>query len=362
MPATTGMKGSGFYDRHSSAQLASMRLVFDWIDNALADMALPSDTQPFTILDLGSSEGGNAILVMSRIVEGIRRRRSEQLIQTIYSDLPSNNFNRLFLNLDEARKAGRIPAGIFAGATAGSFYEPLMPPRSVHFATAFNALLWLDKLPAASVPDFVVYRRPHPPRPGLHVPPETADAFARQAEGDLVRFLQRRADELKPGGKLLIVSPGDSAEHRIADGIYDVLNDACLDLIAAGRLTRERYERFTMPLYFRTVSETLAPLQRDDSPVRGTFTVDRAETLEVPTPFFVEFDRSGDAAKLADDYAGFLRAFSEPVARAALVGEGGDSAVIDELYERVHTRMKKEPQRYRFRYLLTATLLTRVPT
>lgn len=359
MPATTGMKGSGFYDRHSTAQLASMRLVFDWIDNAVADMPLPSSPQPFTALDLGSSEGRNALIVMSRIVEGIRRRRSDQLIQTIYSDLPSNNFKRLFLNLDEARKSGRIPAGVFSGAAAGSFYEPLLPPRSAHFATAFNAVIWLDTLPAAAVPDFVAYRRSHPPRPGLHVPPETADAFARQADDDLVRFLRCRADELIPGGKLLIVSPGDSSEHRLSDGIYDVLNDACLDLVTAGRLPRQRYERFTMPLYFRTVAETLASLEREGSPVKGAFTVDRAETLETPTPFFVEFDRNGDAAKLADDYAGFLRAFSEPIARAALVGDDGDHTIIDELYDRIHARMKAEPQRYRFRYQLTATLFTR---
>jgi hypothetical protein len=359
MPATTGMKGSGFYDRHSSAQLASIHLVFDWIENALADIPLPSPPQPFTILDLGSSEGGNALIVMNRIVEGIRQRRSDQLIQTIYSDLPGNNFNRLFMNLDEARKADRIPAGVFASAAAGSFYEPLLPPRSVHFATAFNALLWLDKLPAVAVPDFVVYRRPHPPRPGLHVPPETANAFARQAEGDLIRFLKRRADELVPGGKLLIATPGDAEGHRVVDRLYDVLNDACLDLIAAGRLPRQRYERFTMPIYLRTLAETLGPLERDGSPLNGTFTVDRAEMLEVQTPFFVEFDRTGDAGKLADDYAGFQRAFSEPVARAALVGDDGNGSVIDRLYDRVHTRMKLEPQRYRFRYFLTATLFTR---
>jgi len=359
MPTTMGMKGDGYYDRHSTAQLASMQLVFDWIENAIAIMPLPPALQSFTVLDLGSSEGRNALIAMNWIVEKVCQRRPDQIIQTIYSDLPSNNFNRLFLNLHEARTAGRFPANVYASAVAGSFYEPLMPPRSVHWAMAFNALLWLDELPAAPVPDFVVYRRPHPPRPGLHVPPETADAFARQADRDLVRFLQRRADELTPGGKLLIVSPGDDAEQRLADGLYDVLNDACLDLVAAGRLPRPRYERFTMPLYFRTVAETLAPLERPGSPVKGTFAVDRAETLEVPTPFLVEFDRSGDAAQLADNYTGFLRAFSEPVARAALVGDDGDDALIDELYDRIHARIKAEPQRYRFRYLLTATLFTR---
>jgi hypothetical protein len=336
-----------------------MQLVFSWIENAVATMSLPPDSQPFTALDLGSSEGHNALTVMSTVAESVGRRRPEQLIQTIYSDLPSNNFNRLFAHLHEAQKAGRIPAGVYPSAVAGSFYESLMPPSSVHFAMAFNALLWLDQLPAAPVPDSVVYRRPHPPRPGRQMPPETITAFTRQAEQDLTRFLEVRAGEMVAGGKLLIVSPGDSAEHCISDGIYDALSDACLDLIAAGRLERERYERFTMPLYFRTVPETLAPLEREGSPVKGMFTVDRAETLEVPTPFLIEFDKTGDAAALADAYTGFLRAFSEPVARAALVGTDGDAALMDELFGRVHARMKAEPERYRFRYILIAALFTR---
>lgn len=360
MPVTTGMKGSGYYDQHSTAQLASIHLVFDWIANAIAAMRPPLDAPTFSVLDLGSSEGRNALVAMSRVIELVRRNRPEQLIQTIYSDLPSNNFNRLFLNLQEAQKAGRIPPGVFASAAAGSFYEPLLPPRSVHFAMAFNALLWLDELPAVPILDDVVYRRPHPPRPGLHVQPETTAAFEPQADRDLVRFLQYRAEELTPGGKLLIVSPGDAPDRRLADGIYDALNDACLDLVAAGRLPRQRYERFTMPSYFRTLAETLDPLERDDSPVKGAFAVDKAETLEVPTPFLIEFDRSGDAEKLADDYTGFLRAFSEPVARAALVGDDGDDTVLQELYGRIHARLKAEPQRYRFLYLLTATLFTRL--
>ena len=359
MPATTGMKGAGYYDQHSAPQLASMQLVFSWIENAIATMSLPPDSQPFTALDLGSSEGRNALIVMSTVAEAVRQRRPGQPVQTIYSDLPSNNFNRLFTNLHEARTAGRISAEIYPSAVAGSFYESLVPPNSVHFAIAFNALLWLDRLPDAPVPDFVVYRRPHPPRPGWQVLPETVGAFTRQAEQDLTRFLEVRAREMVSGGKLLIVSPGDSADHCICDGLYDVLNDACLDLITAGRLERERYERFTMPLYLRTVPETLAPLEREGSPVKGVFAVDRVESLEAPTPFLTEFDKTGDAAALADAYTGFLRAFSEPVARAALVGTDGDTALMDELFGRVHARMKAEPERYRFRYILTATLFTR---
>ena len=124
-------------------------------------------------------------------------------------------------------------------------------------------------------------------------------------------------------------------------------------------LERERYERLTMPVYFRTLEELLAPLQREGSPVRGAFAVERACELEVPTPFVVEFRRGGDVAAYAGAYAGFLRAISESVVRAALNQQAGDAATVDRLYERIQARLLAEPERYFWRYTLVAALLTR---
>jgi hypothetical protein len=296
---------------------------------------------------------------MGSIATGLRHRTGQPL-QTIYSDLASNNFNRLFANLEEARRAGLFPAGVYASALGGSFYGALVPPGTVHLATSFNAIQWLDQLPAVPAPDFVAYRRPHPPRQGLAVSSEAAAAFQRQAEQDLVRFLERRAWELVPGGKLLLASPGDTDLARVGDGIADVLNDACLDLVSAGRLKAEEYERLTLPSYFRTVAELLAPLEREGSPVRGAFTVERAEALEVPTPFDVEFRRGGDVATYAGAYTGFLRAISEPVVTAALRQPDGAAEEVEHLYERIRARLQAEPERYLFRYILVAALLTRL--
>ena len=209
MPATTGMKGAGYYDQHSTAQLTSIQTLQDWIDDAVANMPLPAHGRPVTVLDLGSSEGRNAVRLMEPIVAGLRRR-TDQPIRTIYSDLASNNFNQLFTNLEEARRAGVFGAGVYPGAVGASFYGPLLPPGTVHLATSFNAIQWLDRLPAVPLPDGIVYRRQHPPRPGLTVSPETTAAFTRQAEQDLVRFLECRARELVPGAKLLLAGPGDS--------------------------------------------------------------------------------------------------------------------------------------------------------
>jgi hypothetical protein len=352
------MKGAGYYDQHSGAQQATIQALRTWVDDAVATMPLPALPAPVTVLDLGSSEGRNAVRVMATIVAGIRGR-TRQPVQTIYSDLASNNFNQLFANLEEARRAGLFPARVYPSVMGGSFYGPLLPPGSVHLATSFNSIQWLDQLPAVPVPDFVAYRRPLPPRPGLAVSPEATAAFQRQSEQDLVRFLECRARELVPGGKLLLASPGDTEQVRLVDGLSDVLNDACLDLVAVGQLSREEYERLTFPAYFRTVAELLAPLEREDSPLRSAFTVDRAAVMEVPTPFFVEFQRRGDAAAYARAYTGFLRAFSEPVVKAALRQPEREGATVECLYERIQARLRAEPERYLFRYILVAALLTR---
>lgn len=360
MPVTPGMKGEGFYDQHSSPQMASIEAVLGWLEQAAADLPLPAENRPLVLLDLGSSEGKNAIGLMRRLTSALRHF-TRQPILTVYNDLPSNNFNQLFRNLHDPKQTGGFPPDVFAAVAAGSFYGPLLPPATVHLATCFNALLWLDQVPEVPVPDFVSYRRPLPPRPGLQVPAEVEEAFRSQAEQDLLRFLELRAAELVPGGKLLIASPGDDARGRCVDGLYDVLNDALVDLVAEGVIPRERYERVLIPVYFRTPEETTTPLDQPGSPVRGWFRIDRSETLEVPTPFGIDWQRTGDLSTYAARYTGFLRAFSEPILRKALAGPGFRDEVLEAVYQRLSQRLQAEPQRYPFRYVLTATLLTRTP-
>jgi hypothetical protein len=295
---------------------------------------------------------------MGAVVAGLRRCTG-QPVQAVYSDLASNNFNRLFANLEQARCNRLFPAGVYSSAVGGSFYDTLLPPGTVHLATCFNALHWLDQLPEVPLPDGIVYRRPHPPRPGLAVTPEAAAAFARQADQDLVRFLECRARELVEGGKLLVAGLGDTEQARVGDGPLDVLNDACLDLVAAGQLPREGYQRLTAPCYFRTVPEFLAPLERAGSPVGDAFMVDRAEAIEDPLPFLVELRRGGDVAAYAEAYTGFLRAVSEPVVRAAFDRSDGAAATVEGLYDRIRDRVLTEPERYAWRHHLVAVLLTR---
>lgn len=356
MPTLSGMKPAGYYDRNSSFQQVTMEAVIGWVTEAVPSMPLPDEPHLITLADFGCSEGNNSIVAMGHIVEALRARRPAQPLCVVHCDLPGNNFNQLFLNLHDPARSnylqsqGRVHSNTFAFARGGSFFDILLPAQSLSVATSFLAVEWLDHLPDIPMPEFIGY---------MEAPPAAQAAFARQADDDLTRFLAARATELAPGGKLLLIIPGSDNGRSCSDGLYNVLNDAARDLAESGRITQNRYEKFVMPVYFRSLAELTAPLTRASSPVRDAFSIDRAETLIPPTPFEDDFRRTGDTEAYATAFAGFLRAFSEPVAAACLLAPGEDRTIIEELYDRIHARLVAEPTRYTVRNIEVALLLTR---
>ena len=356
MPSLSGMKGSGYYNRHSSLQRATFEAVHDWVDEACAEARLPDEPAPITLADFGCSEGLNSILDLGDLVERLRSRRPTQPICVVHSDLPTNDFNQLFANLHDPgadnylQSRGVRRDNVFAFVAGDSFYGPLLPPRSTHLAISMLAVEWMDRLPDIAVPEFVGYMRARD---------EVRAAFAQQAERDWTAFLKLRAAELAPGGMLMVVIPGSDGVRRCSDGIYDVLNDAFLDLVEAGRVDRTHYDRLVFPVYFRTIEEMRAPIERADSPPSDLFTIRRTVTLEVPTPFVEQFQRTGDREAYASQYTAMLRAFTDPVVLATLADRDDAEAISDALFDRVRERFLAEPDRYAFHNIEVGVLLER---
>ncbi|HEX2691018.1 MAG TPA: hypothetical protein VHN14_30600 [Kofleriaceae bacterium] len=356
MPTTIGMKSEGFYDRNSSFQRVTMEAVIGWAREAIAEMTLPDEPAPITLADYGCSEGKNSIAAMGHLVNALRARHPQQPLCVVHTDLPTNNFNRLFLSLHDPtqnnyfQSEGKRHDGIFSLTASGSFFDPLLAPKSVTLATTFISLQWMDRVPDVPIPEFIGY---------MEASPAAQQAFARQAQEDLTRFYSARATELASGGKLLIIIPGSDGQRRSSDGGYNLLNDAIGDLVRAGRISQGRFESFVMPNYFRTLEELTAPVTLPSSPLHEVFSIDRSETLELPIPFEEEYRRTGDVLAYASTYTGFLRALSEPVVVSGLFEPGQDRAVVDELYDRVRARLVATPQRYTVRNIEVAALLTR---
>lgn len=358
MPSTSGMKSGGFYDRHSSGQRSSIEALLPWVDRAAAEVQLPSDSSAITLVDYGCSEGRNSMFVLGRAADALRARGADHPMVGVFSDLASNNFNQVFANLSFADQLAAQKTNWYPLIAGGSFYGPLLPPATVHLGLSFNSVCWLDVLPAVPLPEFIIYPGPRPHRPDVHVSPAAVAAFSAQAASDLRRFLECRAAEMASGARLMLAVPGRNTQHWTGGGIYDVLHDACIDLIRAGKIDRAAYERTVMPVYFRTLEEMLAPLEGSDAPLAAVFTVEKAKCMESPTSFVVDYQRSGDLARYVEEYIGFVQAFSEPVIRAGLESTSSPEA-ISAIYERAKERLAAAPRNYPFHYLQVALLLAR---
>lgn len=213
-------------------------------------------------------------------------------------------------------------------------------------------------------------RRARRPEHGEHDRDESGKvlrcALLRAARGDgRVPSSGRRGDgrlalaaELKSGGKLLVQVFGRNEEHDAANGIVDGLSDAMLDMVNAGRLKRDVYEEFVLPVFYRSLPELLPPTGENGE--LPAFRVDKAEARECRVPFNEELARSGDPRVWAESYAGFIRAFSEPVVTSGLPNTPDRPQLVEELYDRMVNRFAADPGRYEFHFISLGALLTRV--
>jgi gibberellin A4 carboxyl methyltransferase len=353
----TGMVGGGFYDGHSAPQRVAMLAVTDWFDDALAaTLNAAADAAAITIADFGSAEGANAMAGADRLVRAIRRR-SDQPVQAVFSDLESNDFNALLAN----GSAWSVrQAGVFPVVAAGSMFDQLLPAESVHVATSYNAIGYLSTRPAVGIRD---YPLPMPPRyvhDRARVTEHERIAYRTHFQADLTRFYRSRHRELTAGGLLLVQCWGcdDTSGLSTSDGIFDALNEAMLAVVDAGGLTVAQWRAFVDPAVFPSLRDLLQPLDETAS-AAGLFTVERSSTTEVAVPFEEEFRRSGDVTVYADAYVGFVRAFAEPLLRMSLGDSTETDLTVAAIFEQMNRIVTAEPERYRYRYINVAVLMRR---
>lgn len=273
---TSGMLGQGFYNKNSAPQLSAISFVLPWLDDAVDGMGLSDQSPAIVLADFGCSEGSNSITVMERLITACRKH-SNRPIQTIHSDLPTNDFSELFLRLSSNEGTGFADDNVFSSAVGGSMFDSLLPPASVHFATTFNAIGFLSKRPLQTLPGYILPNGPRRIGGVGYVSDGDKTVFADQAHSDLCAFAKARATELIPGGKLLIQVFGAGDDFRTCDGLYDVLNDAILEAVAQGMISQDEYDHFYQPVYFRTLEELTNPFLNSASDVGDLFTLERPE-------------------------------------------------------------------------------------
>jgi len=337
--APAPMEGHGAYNRGSRVQAAGLSPALPLLAEAAACVPLADGPEPIVIADYGASEGKNSLAPMRAAIAALRPRvGAERAISVIHTDQPSNDFASLFeaVSGPEGYLAGDPAA--FALAVGRSFYEQILPAASVTLGWSSWAVQWLSRVPGP-IPDHVqaAYSRD----------PATRALYAAQAAKDWRQFLLHRGHELRPGGRLVIITMALDEEGEFGyRPLLEATNAALRDMVADGSVRDDEALRMAIPTIARSRADFTAPFVAN-----GRFAGLAVETLEIfhgEDRLWAEFVRSRDARAFGAGWASFMRASVAPTLAAELDGGHDDPrafSFIDRMESGVARRMEAAPER-----------------
>jgi hypothetical protein len=347
---TGGMVGGGYYDAHSSFQAKTAASGSALLAQAVDILTLPDNRQA-TVADYGCSEGRNSMTIVGEALTLLAARGATDMA-VLHNDLPTNDWGRLAANLsgpDSYLKAFPAVRALFAPR---GFFERVTLPTTVTLGTSGSAAHWLSQQPAGIDMPRSLYRS--------DAPPDQLAKILTQAASDWEAFLSARAEELEPGGVLLVQmlgADGSADPVRVSAAALLKLMNACfLQLIDAGEIPVEVYARFCLPVVPRTTAEVTAPLA---GPLGERLELLHCGLTAVPSPYQAAFDKTGDAAAFAKDYTAFTRAFSESTLREGVLrfATSGADAATNRFYAMMEDALAAHPNDYPFDDLTLAVMV-----
>jgi hypothetical protein len=330
------MEGGGFYNRNSALQAGGIALLSPtWLE---ACESVDLGHGPVRIMDLASSQGRNSMAPMAIAIQAVRRRGgADRAIEIIHTDLPSNDFTALFdavLVDPSSYLVGR--AGVFPAAIGRSYFEPLVPPQSVHLAWNTWSMQWMSHLPA--------HARDHV-LAGMSEDPDLVAAVGHAQTADWTKFLALRARELRPGGKLLTAFTARTDAETGWEWLLGELWSSILDLVADHVLDAGEAERMTIPIGLRRLDDVRRPFSSD-----RTFEGLIAEHIglkQADDAHWAEYERTGDSQTFGMRHAEATRAWAGPALALAINPDRDGPAMLDRLFERHAERLAASPRQHR---------------
>lgn len=357
--ATEGMGGKGFYDRHSEAQGEGISRQEARLRKAVRRLDLTGPE--LRILDYGCGPGRTSIAALRGVLGELRRRDAALPVVAVHNDQFGNDWNGLFAAIAGPDGYLRDAAHLRVEASVGSFFEPVASAASVDLGLSFGASHWLSGLVRIASPGSLFF---------CDLPEPARGEVAVLAERDWTKFLKRRADELKPGGWLLVDTlssvpdAGDPSGRRAGGrGLYRALWQVAAGFADEGRIDASLLEGFVFPVYFRLSEELRAPLERE-ADLQKAFEIVELSNELLPMPTEEALTRTGDVAAYAEHNAGFVRAFAASTLREGLFAGSTASAVeadalADAFFRRLEALFAAEPARHGFEHQVATLVLRR---
>uniref|UniRef100_A0A0E0HPM4 Jasmonate O-methyltransferase n=1 Tax=Oryza nivara TaxID=4536 RepID=A0A0E0HPM4_ORYNI len=224
-------QGETSYAQNSALQKTAQDRMKTLIEEAVTGLCTSSCPHPknMVIADLGCSSGPNALTLVSAAVDAIHRycAQHEQLppeMCVLLNDLPDNDFNAVAKSLDTLKH---------------SVDEALARPTAVITGMA------PEDLKKSRIP---MHDSDEQLRSSRHQ--IVADSYARQFKKDFMRFLSLRAQEIVPGGRMvvsLLVKRSDKPDTELIQPWTPAVT-ALSDMALRGVISKEKLDSFYIPL------------------------------------------------------------------------------------------------------------------
>ena len=360
-PSGRSTEGMVDYNAHSSAQQSMVAAQTATIRRLVRTIG--SVRPEFRIADYGCGPGISTINVARPAIEAYRDLDDDGPVAVCHADQPGNDWNALFTLLSGPEGYLQGQTGIRPEAVVGSFYDRMLSDESVNLATCFTASHWLSHALHLDAPGAVWF---------ADLQGAARQEIAACARNDWVRFLQLRAEELRPGGYLLVSTLGsvpDAGElNGVAAsgrGIYRAIQIAAQSMADDGLLDKALLDRFVFALWFQTEEDARGPIEADPD-LSKVFDIEQIAVRPAPANAEDVFgDLIGDPAAYARQYTGYMRAFADTTLRRQLFGpaakdDGDADALATEFYRRFEALYRSHPGKYRFElWVLTVILRKR---
>lgn len=327
------------YTEASRLRAAGLAQAIAAFERAAEEVTLPKPPQPIVIADYGAANGHNSLRPLSAAIAVLRRRtRHDHAILVAHTDVPGNDFATLFETVhDDPESYLHSDTATFTSAVGRSFYDQIVPSKTVNLGWTSWATQWLSRTPC-EVHDHVHVSRSHDD--AVH------SAYADQAALDWHNFVAFRGRELAPEGRLVALTlAADEDDTAGFAPLLDTIVDALDDLAREGLLHPDELRRMTIPTFARTEKDFRAPFAP-----KGRFEglmIEHLEMFNAEDRFWARYQLDHDAEAFGAQWAAFARFALFPSLLAALDGGVHDERAtrfVEHLEGAVASRLAGAPE------------------